>query len=158
MNRLSLHIFVLVFGLVGLVFLTVAAVILRSELEFRKSAISAPGTIVDLEPTRSRSGSTSYRPVFEFVDHNDRLHRVAGSVASNPPSYHRGEAVTVLYRPENPEIAHLDSLLEHWFLPLVFGSLGVIFTSIAAGVVAYGVRKRGLRARLDISATQAKRQ
>jgi len=55
-------------------------------------------------------------------------------------------------------MAHLQSFLEHWFLPLLFGSLGVIFTSIAAGVVAYGVRKRGLRARLDISATQAKRQ
>jgi len=66
--------------------------------------------------------------------------------------------VTVLYRPENPEMAHLQSFLEQWFLPLLFGSLGVIFTSIAAGVVAYGVRKRGLRARLDISATQAKRQ
>ena len=71
---------------------------------------------------------------------------MTGSVASSPPSYRRGESVTVRYRAEEPENAHLDSFMDSWFLVLILGGLGTVFTSIAAGFVIYAVRKRRIRA------------
>jgi hypothetical protein len=154
MDKYFLSIFTSVFGLVGLVFLAVAFFSARSELAFRAGAISTPGTVVDLEPTSGSKGGTLYKPVFEFVDRDDHVHRVTGTVASRPPSFKRGEAVTVLYRPENPEEAHLDSFMEAWFLPLIFGGLGSTFTSIAGGVLFYAFRKRIQRASLAASGTR----
>ena len=80
MDKYFLRIFVSVFGLVGLVFLTVALFALRAEIKFRAGAISAPGTVVDLEPTSGSKGGTLYKPVFEFADCDDRMHRVTGGV------------------------------------------------------------------------------
>ena len=121
MDKFFSRIFELAFGSVGLVFLTVGLYTLHSEIEFRKGAVRAPGTIVDLLPERGSKGGTLYKPVFEFADASDREHRVTARIGSSPPSYERGEAVTVLYRPGNPEAAQLDSFIDSWFLPLVFG-------------------------------------
>ena len=134
-----------VFGLVGVIFLVVASFSLRSQLEFRKGAVSAKGTVVDLVLSSSKSGT--YTPIFEFVDQDDHSHRVAGGVASNPPSFHRGEEVRVLYQPGKPERAQIDSFMESWFLTMVFGALGTVFTGIASGVAIYAVA-RASRARV----------
>jgi hypothetical protein len=154
MDKYFIRIFSSVFGIIGLTFLAVAFFTVRSELAFRAGAISVPGTVVDLQPTSGSKGSTLYKPVFEFADRNDRVHRVTGSVASSPPSFKRGEAVTVLYRPENPDLARLDSFMEAWFLPLIFGGLGTVFTSIAGGCLIYGVRRRAMRKSVAASGTR----
>jgi hypothetical protein len=142
MDKNFLRIFVPVFGLVGLVFLAVASFSIRSEIQFRTGAIRVPGIVVEMERTRGSKGETMYRPVFQFADLNDRVHKVTGSVASSPPAYDTGESVTVLYRPESPETAQLDSFMDAWFLPLVFGLLGSVFTSIGGGVLIYAIRHR----------------
>ncbi len=154
MNRGFLFIFVGVFGFIGVSFVIIASFTLRSEINFRRGAVSAPGVVVDLEPTTGSKGGTLYKPVFTFVDNNDRPHRVVGGVASSPPSFHRGEGVTVLFRPENPEEAHIDSFMEAWLMPLIFGSIGTIFTGIAAGFGIYALRRRTRRAWLKTNGTR----
>jgi hypothetical protein len=158
MDKNFIRIFVLVFGLVGLGLLTGAFFALRSEISFRAGALSAPGTVLDLAPTTDSKGTTMYKPVFEFTDRSDRMHRITGSVASSPPSFERGEAVTVRYRPENPENAHLDSFMDSWFLALIFGGLGIVFTSIAAGFVIYAVRRHRVRAWLAANGVRVQAQ
>jgi hypothetical protein len=145
MDKTFLLIFVAIFGIVGVAFLTVATFTLRSEIEFRKHAIAAPGIVVDLEPTQGSKGGTMYKPVFKFTDRDDRVRRITGNIASSPPSYHRGEAVTVLYQPQNPEGAQIDSFMDAWFLPLIFGSLGTVFTGVAGGCGIYALRTRSRR-------------
>jgi len=158
MDKNFIRIFILVFGLVGLGLLTGTFFALSSEISFRAGALSAPGTVVDLVPTTDSEGETLYKPVFEFTDRNDRVRRVTGSVASRPPSYGRGEAVTVRYRPENPENAHLDSFMDSWFLVLILGGLGAVFTSIAAGFVIYAARRRRIRAWLAVNGMRVQAQ
>jgi len=156
MGKNFILLFVLLFGLVGLGLLTGAFFAVRSEINFRTGAISVPGTVVDLEPTQGRRGGTLYKPVFKFTDRNDRVHRITSSLASSPPSFRRGEVVTVRYRPENPNDAHLDSFMESWFLPLILGGPGTVFTGIAAGFVVYAVRRRRLRSWLAINGMRVK--
>lgn len=145
-DKLFITIFGAVFGTIGLVFLTVALFSARSDYAFRKGAVSTTGTVVDLE--RSGGNDNTYKPVFEFVDRNDRKHRGVGSVASSPPAFHRGEEVRVLYNPSDPEGARLDSFLENWFLPVLFGGMGTLFAGVAAGCGLIAWRRRQTRSRL----------
>jgi hypothetical protein len=150
-ERNFIGIFVLVLGLAGLGLLTGAYFAIRSELSFRASALSASGTVVDLIRTTDSRRTTVYRPVFEFTDRTDRVYRITGSVASDPPSYERGEKVTVCYRPDNPENAQLDSFVDSWLDALILGGLGVVFTSFCAGFVIYTIRRRRIRTWLAIN-------
>jgi len=154
MDKTFLLIFGGVFGLVGVTFLTVAVFTSYSEIEFRNGAITAPGTVIDLQPGQGSKGGTLYKPVFRFTDRDDKEHTVTGGVASSPPSYRRGEAVTVLYRPENPEGAQIDSFMESWFLPLIFGSLGSVFTAIAGGCGIHALLRRRRRSWLTTQGTR----
>jgi len=113
-----------VFGIVGLVLLAAGFVSLRRQLDFRKSSVSTSGTIVEPEGLRGR-------PVFEFEDRREHIYRVTGRVPARPSRYHHGDKVKVLYQPENPKGAQLDSFLESWLLPLIFGSFGTINIGIA---------------------------
>jgi len=79
-------------------------------------------------------------------------------VASAPPSYERGETVTVRYKPENPESAHLAGFMNTWFAPLVLGGLGIVFTSIAAGFAIYALRRRRIRAWLAANGLRVQAQ
>ena len=142
MDTRLLRTIVSVFGVVGLAFLAIAAFTIRSEIRYRSGAIRVSGTVMEMIPTSGSKGGILYKPVFQFADLNDRMHKVSGSVASSPPAFHTGQAVTVLYRPENPENAQLDSFMEAWFLPLVFGILGGVFTAIGSGFLVYAVRHR----------------
>jgi hypothetical protein len=158
MDKNLIRIFVLVFGLIGLGLLTASFFSIKSEITFRTGAVSAPGKVVDLVPTMDSKRRTLYKPVFEFTDRNDRVHRITGSVASDPPSYERGETVTVRYKPENPEKAQLAGFMDTWLTALVCGGLGIVFTSIAAGFVIYAVRRRSIRAWLAVNGLRVQAQ
>ena len=42
------------------------------------------------------------------------------SMSSDPPAYFVGEKVTVIYRPNNPASAQINSFTERWLFPIVF--------------------------------------
>jgi hypothetical protein len=125
MDRLYEIIAISGIGVVGLVLLVIGFVSFRRQLDFLRGAVSTSGTIV--EP-RGSGG----RPVFEFADRREHVHRVRGRVSHSHGSYHRGEKVKVLYRPENPESAQLDSFFECWFMPLFLCSMGTFFIGIGS--------------------------
>jgi hypothetical protein len=145
-DKTFFRIFISLFGGVGLIFLAIAVITFRSEYRMRSGAVRVPGVVIELEEVADDHGGALYKPVFEFYDNQDRKHRNKGSVASSPPAYTRGEEVTVLYRPENPGEAQLDSFFEAWFVPLIFGLLGSIFSAIAGGVIYFRLRA-GFRAK-----------
>lgn len=146
MDKIFIRVFFSLFGLIGLGLLTGAFFVLNSELSFRSGSLTAEGTVVDLVTTTGSKGGIIYKPVVEFVDRNDRKHQFTGSYASSPPPHERGESVTVRYRPEDPRNAELDSFMDSWFLPVMLGGMGTVFTSVAAGFVIYALRKRKIRA------------
>lgn len=154
MGKNFMRIFMLVFGLTGLILLTVAFFLFRSEISFRTDALRAPGVVVDLVPSSGSRGGTLYKTVFVFADNKDRKHRITGNVASSPPAHNPGEAVTVLYKPGEPENAQLDSFMSSWFAPLLVGGLGIVFTSVSAGILISALRRRSMLTRLAAGGTQ----
>ncbi|QQR69685.1 MAG: DUF3592 domain-containing protein [Alphaproteobacteria bacterium] len=107
----------------GLVFMGVAGWMGWQSFEFVASSTSAEGEVVKIQ--ESVSSRRRYRPVVEFTTEDGRTIRFVGS-GSVPAMYEKGETVSVLYNPDHPEGAKIDSLLDLWGGPLVLGFFGSI--------------------------------
>ncbi|MFE4104742.1 DUF3592 domain-containing protein [Almyronema epifaneia] len=103
--------------------------------------VSAPGEVVDLIAQesfdRDRRRVTYYFPVVEFYSADAKLHRVQLASGSSPPSHEVGEAVTVLYNPQKPlqaRIQSFSSTLLMWLTPALLGFMGTIFFILAVAL------------------------
>jgi len=133
-----------VFLCIGLGLLLGSAWLFQRAAEFDETAITAPGTVINLiksvESRHSRDGfdrrssSIAYTPVVAFIDSRGRRQEMQSDVSSNPPAYKRGEQVTVLYDPDNPEFAVIDDWHRH-LAGLITGGMGLIFSIVALAVM-----------------------
>lgn len=137
-----------VFALIGLGLLVAALAMAMDTRDFLGRAARAQGTVIDLVSQRSSDNAVSYHPEVAFSDNQgSNVHFVSPS-GSNPPSYHRGERVEVLYLPDEPEKARIHDFLGTWFAPLLLGAIGLVFFTVGAGMIAAGMRKSRRRKRL----------
>lgn len=121
----------IVFFSIGIVLLAVAFLIYNGTASFRREALSAPGTVIDLtlerSSTSSGSSSSSYYPIVEFRTEGGETIRFRGSTGSNPPSFRKGQQVTIRYRPGEPYTAKIDTFGQMWLGVIITGSIGVPF-------------------------------
>ncbi len=122
----------LLFSAVGVLFAGLGFHSYRSTRAFLARAHRVPGVVVDLSWSRSRNGGT-YHPVLRFQTLDGRTVQATSDVGSRPAPARPGQAVTVLYDPENPQEARLDTMTGRGTL------LGVIFMVIGALVAIGGV-------------------
>jgi Protein of unknown function (DUF3592) len=78
----------------------------------------ATGTVVRLEESSSSEGGTVYSPVIEFSA-NGQTYSFESGNASDPPTNRVGDQVPVLYDPEAPEQARIESFYELWLFPAI---------------------------------------
>ncbi len=74
--------------------------------------VKAQGTVVDVvSRTQTQSGErkTFFYAVVEFRTADGEAIRFEDSTGSNPPAYRVGDAVEVLYDPQTPQSAMIDS-------------------------------------------------
>ncbi|MBD2074590.1 DUF3592 domain-containing protein [Phormidium sp. FACHB-592] len=102
---------------------------------FLKNAIKAEGTVIELIPSYS-DGSTTYRPAVRFINQQGKEIEFASSSSSNPPSYSEGQTVEILYRPEEPQKAEINSFFSLWGAPTILGGLGSAFFTVGAVLLA----------------------
>ena len=96
----------------------------------------APGQVVEIVSRREyvneedRVLEEYYFPVVIYVSSDGRPHRVHMSIGSSSPSHEVGDEVTVLYNPEQPLDARIQSFGSSalmWILPVITGILGIAF-------------------------------
>ncbi|MCF6472773.1 DUF3592 domain-containing protein [Nonomuraea sp. MG754425] len=142
-----------IFGLVGLVLLSVGIALAVSTASFLGSAERTDGTVVAMTErtttTRAADGrnrsSTAWYPTVEFTV-DGRRHSFQGSTGSNPPSYAEGDGVSVAYDPDDPSDARIASFGSAFLAPLIIGGLGVVFTPLGTVLFVRGRRIARLRA------------
>jgi hypothetical protein len=139
-----------VFAAIGLLFVAIAAWLYLNDRSFAAGGERAPGVVIEMAGSGGSDGY-SYRPVVEFRDAQGQRHVFTSSVSSNPPRYSRGEAVEVIYAPASPDEAVIDSFLDRFFLPLMFGGLGTLFAAIGLGLLSAWLRGRRIAAQLRAS-------
>ncbi|RCJ37315.1 hypothetical protein A6770_14365 [Nostoc minutum NIES-26] len=134
-----LRIFGSIFAGIGSIFAVTGIIIGLNTRSFVATAIPAQGTIIDLVP-RSSTDSNGYHssyvyyPVVKFTDRSGEPTVFESKAGSDPPAFSKGQQVEVLYNPQKPNSAMINSWHEFWLLPVIFTSLGLIFVLIG-GIV-----------------------
>lgn len=82
----------------------------------------APGKVVDFERRSSRGGFSDY-PVIEFATASGETRRFTTSGAGD---FAKGEAVEVLYHPDDPANAKANVFIELWLGSLALGGFGLL--------------------------------
>lgn len=141
------------FTVIGVAMLFGAFASYNSTSAFIDRATETSGIVTELVYSRS-SDSTSYYPVVAFQDASGREIVFQSRSGSNPPSFRRGERVSVLYEPSAPENAQINSFFSLWGMSLIVGGLGLVFTLVGGGMVLFGILKGRSKAYLEEHGTE----
>lgn len=109
---------------------------------FLHRSLPAQGRITSLE-TRfdSDSNTTNIFPSFEFADNHGLIHTIKSNTGTNPSKFAVEETVPVLYEPQHPERARIDTFTQVWFLPATMGTGGLAAAVIGLIVLRFSTRK-----------------
>lgn len=122
-----------IFFPIGLVLVAVALYFIQADRKLAQAGGRAEGTVIEIVHARGTSGKIVYRPLVEFRTPGRERQEFANDVSSSLPGYGRGERVQVLFDPDNPADAKIDSFMERFFIPSIFGLVGSIFTIVGGG-------------------------
>lgn len=132
----------------GCVFLSVAACALFFAVKSAYGTHSslagmaeAEGVVTHLESQIShgrRSSGRTYCAHYRFTVDGKTYHGKQKSF-SNPPSYEKGEKLTVLYNPADPQDSRTSSFVDNYIVTLISGFIGV-FLSVLGSVMLLGRR------------------
>jgi hypothetical protein len=128
----------LIFGLLGsaLAFGSFVALVLQ-RVRFA-SWTSTQGVIAGHRVRHTRRNGrtrTMHHPVVRFhAAGREWMHE--SSLSKSSPERAEGSSVAVLYDPRNPESACIDELVEKHFVPMLVGTIGIVFTLVGIGVLA----------------------
>ncbi|MEH2117639.1 DUF3592 domain-containing protein [Nostoc sp.] len=107
------RIFGSIFGGVGSIIAVTGIIIGLNTRSFVTSAIPAQGTIIDLVQRSSTDskGSSSYvyYPVVKFTARSGESTVFEADTGSNPPEFTKGQQVEILYSPQKPDSARINS-------------------------------------------------
>jgi hypothetical protein len=122
--------------LAGIATLAFGVHVSRELLRLEASGLRASGLVTGLSPSRSSNGGVTYYPLVCFTNHEGRVVVFRDSTGSNPPAYHAGEAVTVLYPPPGePGRALIDRGMWNWLPSAMLFLMGAVF--LAVGLAAW---------------------
>jgi hypothetical protein len=132
----------LIFVGVGATLLLVAAAVLFTVRRFVRNALRTQGTVVRFVERRGHKTGRTYSPVVDFTTQAGQF-QFTETLSTNPPGYKVGDRVEVLYHWQDHNRARIASAFRLYFLPGLFGLLGIIFTSV--GVILFFVLPAGQR-------------
>lgn len=85
---------------------------------FGLGAAETRGTVVQVD---------GGRPIVRY-EVNGQVQSHRSPISSKPPAYAVGEQVSVLYRPENPGRAVINSFTDRWLFPTALAGMGLVLT------------------------------
>jgi hypothetical protein len=127
-----------IFMSLGIIMLAVAAYFVVSNYEFSERAITVKGKVIDYDSYVSIDddgrSTTMYTPTFEY-EFQGKTYTYKSSTSTSSKDYELNEFVDVLVDPEEPAEVLIDSFWMIWFVPILLGFLGTLFTGL--GSLAY---------------------
>lgn len=116
---------------VGLAMLAAATAISGWTLWTRSQWTTVEGTVIDEVLTPMADGN-AYCPVVRYTARFGQQLTHRFNICAWPPAYEIGERVQVYYDPNDANNVQLDSFFGTWFLPLLLGFMGLIFSLCSA--------------------------
>ena len=122
----------------GILFLLVGLGLLAREVLFGQLAMSALGTVVEINATES-GGERKYTPVVVFKTKTQQIITFEGT-STHPPRA-RGSSVPVIYNPDAVQEARIDTFADRWLFPALFIPIGLVL--LIGGFVSGVPKTRG---------------
>jgi hypothetical protein len=124
-------VFGFIFAGIGSIFLIVGIIITLNTRSFVAKSVTTQGTVIDLiRRTSGSSRSSVYYPMIQFTTSSgDRIIFEANS-GSSQPAFKKDQQVEVLYNPQQPNSAVINSWAELWLLPVICTAMGSLFVLI----------------------------
>jgi len=137
------------FTLIGVAMLIGGVFMFNRTRRFTQRSVATTGTVVELL-LESRSSTSagrrtvghSYYPLIRFKTKSGQVVEFKSSFGSNPPSYVVGARVPILYDPDNPHRAEINSFMSLWMGVIILLALGGIFTAVGVGTVLVAVASK----------------
>ena len=135
-----------VLAVVGLAIFLGSLLVCAHTASYIGRAARAQGTVTALVRRQNTAdtntnGSISNGPPFTYswqavvrFRHDGQQTEFDDSVATNPPAYHVGETVNVLYLESNPFDARIYSFTSLWLVPMIFGGIGILLLVVACAM------------------------
>lgn len=125
---------------IGMVMLAIVCYLIYSHQQFENRAKVVKATLTTYQSYNSRdndgSSTTMYTPVFEY-EFKGITHTHVSNTSSSSKDYEIGERVDMMVNPDAPQDVLIDSFMGKWFLPMLLGVMGAVFTGM--GYLVYAV-------------------
>ncbi len=108
----------------GLPFLIFGAKELYQVNKFVTSGDQADGIIVEMN--KGSSILSKYHPRVRFQTKKGKTIEFSPGNGSNPPMYEVNDHVSVVYNPDYPNYAAINSFIEIWLGPVIYAGLGLL--------------------------------
>ncbi|RZN13183.1 hypothetical protein CWO91_00980 [Bradyrhizobium genosp. SA-3] len=127
---------------IGLLLLLATACTAWTTKVWLTRAVEVRGQVIEMVRVRAKERQGYlFTPLVRFQTADGRLVEFQSSHRSNPPAYYTGQAVSVLYDPEQPSSAAIRGVLSIWSLPMVLSFLGTIFLALGAAITVLTKRE-----------------
>ncbi len=121
---------------IGALLLLGAAWSVSSTKTWIAHTIEVPGSVIEMLRVRdSDKSGYMFAPVVRFKTAQGNTVEFEFGFRSNPPAYHTGQAVSVLYDPAEPRSAAIRGFLSLWLMPLILGLIGSTFLVVGTAMV-----------------------
>ncbi|MGB3472194.1 MAG: DUF3592 domain-containing protein [Erythrobacter sp.] len=137
----SLALFGYIFFGVSALLLAMAGIAWGQDSAFASESMRADGVVIGLERKGGSDGPT-YAPIVVWRDADGDAHRLVSSTSSYPASFERGEEVEILYDPDRPGQAVIDTPGQRFTAMLIFGFIGLVFALIGGPILYFYHRRR----------------
>lgn len=104
--------------------------------------VKTEGTVISMRevPATQDAGET-WTPTIKFKDKSGKEHTFESIVSSDPPAYHIGEKVELLYPEGRPEDVFINSFMEKWFTPVMLGIGGLVMFVVSIWMIFSAFKK-----------------
>lgn len=139
----------LLFAIVGAIFAGVGSVMMIvTAASHSKCTTEAPAVVVEMRTSRSTHKgrvSITYAPVLDYEYHNEKF-TYTSNIFTNPPKYKKGQHVTVMLNPDNPNELYILGDSTSYILFGFFIGIGALTCIIGVvGLVKTGSIRRRFR-------------
>lgn len=119
-----------VFAFVSIVSLALAIYLGQQQYTLQREGLTTTGTVIRIIETYDSEHGTMYHPEIRFKTHKGGSITFESSVSSSHSSYRVGDEVPVIYHPDRPQDAHINTLFQRFF---AFG-MALIFALVFGGI------------------------
>jgi len=134
-----LWIFCLIFFSVGAALLAAGAFAVVHTRRFLARAVAAPGVVIEnVWQSGTRSGG-AYYPRVRYRTQAGQEVEFVSRAGSQPASYRDHQTVEVLYDPDRPGDATINSFWSVWLAPVILFPMGAVFSLV--GIIPFVVQR-----------------